>query len=267
MECDYHSDKDRLKGYTGEEDKRLFTIWADSLREGDLSLEETLARELADYFGQTPEEVRSLWLTATARLKEEWEAQNPRTPDEIIRYYDQSTTYIYELTYWHTLDNNDGLIQNAKSLELALSQPGRRYLDFGGGTGSNIILFVKHGFDCTLADISSSLMSFARWRLARRGIPARIVDLKVETLPDDHYDFVTVVDILEHTVDPVAVMRDVVRATRPGGLITAWVPFFKDEDRPMHLVQNMDTVNSFLSLGLSEISSDDKLLVKVYRKL
>lgn len=267
MDRTFSSDKDRLKHYITDEDRRLFSVWEDSLKQGDLPLADTIAGELADYFHQSIEEVKAAWAGATSMLKLEWEQQNPQTAEEIVDFYDRSVTYIYELSYWHTLELNDGLIQNVKSLELALGQPGRDYLDFGGGTGSNIILFAKHGFNCTLADISASILDFARWRMKRHGIAAEVVDLKTRELASEAYDFTTVVDTLEHVIDPVATMKEITRATRKGGIITAWVPFFRDAERPMHLAVDMDIVSEFPSLGLQEIESDDTLLVKTYRKI
>lgn len=267
MDRRFTSDKDRLKGYVTDEDRRLFKIWANSLRQDDLSLADTIVEELADYFNKSTKDVKAFWSSATSTLKMEWEQQSPETEKDIVRFYDTSNTYIYELSYWHTLDMNEGLIQNVKSLELALQQPGRNYLDFGGGTGSNIILFAKHGFNCTLADISTSLLNFATWRFKRHGIVAKVVDLKHEQLPSEAYDFTTIVDTLEHVTDPVATMKELVRVTKKDGIITAWVPFFKDEERPMHLVTEMNVINQFPSLGLDELESDDILLVKSYRKI
>lgn len=267
MDRIFATDTDRLKGYVTDEDRRLFRIWTDALSQDGSSLVDTIAMELAEYFHKSADEVKSFWADATSILRTEWELQNPASEEEIIQFYNNSVTYIYELCYWHTLEMNDGLIQNVRSLERALESPGRDYLDFGGGTGSNVILFGKHGFNCTLADVSTSILDFARWRLRRHGIVARVVDLKNTRLPSESYDFTTVVDTLEHVTDPLTTMKELVRVTRKGGIIVAWVPFFKDETRPMHLVIDMSIVGEFVSLGLEEMESDDRLLVKTYRKI
>ena len=250
-----------------DKDAQLFKLWRDALKVPGKTLEQTLAEEVADYFGKSVDEVIEYWYYSTQRLKEEWVAQNPQTEADIIDYYDKSTTYIYELSFWHTLHMNLGLIENARSLELALSRPGRQYLDFGGGTGSNIILFSRYGFECTLADISTSLMSFATWRFNRRGINCKVIDLKKGSLPEDFYDFVTAVEILEHAANPLDIMKQIVKATKSGGLITAWIPFFEDDLRPMHLVTEMNLAERFLELGLTEISRDDQMLIRVYEKI
>jgi len=250
-----------------EEDARLFKLWRDALKISGKTLEQTLAEEVGEYFGKSVDEVIEFWYYSTQRLKEEWVAQNPQTEADIINYYDKNTTYIYELSFWHTLHMNLGLIENARSLELAMSRPGRRYLDFGGGTGSNIILFSKYGFECTLADISTSLLGFAKWRFERRGIDCNIIDLKLETLPENYYDFVTAVEILEHAPNPLNVMAQIVKATRSGGLITAWIPFYEDDLRPMHLITEINLAERFLDLGLKEHSRDDQMLIRVYEKI
>jgi len=247
-------------------DAQLFKIWRDALRVPGKTLEQAIAEEVADYFGKTVDEVIEFWYYSTQKLKEEWIEQDPKSEKDIIDYYDKSTTYIYELSFWHTLYMNLGLIENARSLELALSQKGRKYLDFGGGTGSNIILFSQYGFDCTLADISTSLMNFANWRFIRRGITCNIIDLKNKRLPENYFDFVTAVEILEHTTNPMTIMKQIVCATKPGGLITAWVPFYKDDLRPMHLVSESQLADKFLELGLTEVSRDDEMLIRVYKK-
>lgn len=267
MDSIFRFNQDSFKGHIIDDDRRLFKIWADSLREDNLSLVDTIARELADYLNTGTQEVKAFWVCATSILKMEWEQKKPETEEEIVSFYNTSITYIYELCYWHTLEMNEASIKNVKSLELALQQPGRNYLDFGGGTGSNIILFAKHGFNCTLADISSSILDFARWRLKRHGIMAEVVDLKHRQLGSEAYDFVTIVDTLEHVVNPVEVMKELVRVTKRRGIIAAWVPFLKDEERPMHLVIDMNVVSQFPSLGLEELKSVDIPFVKIYRKM
>ncbi len=249
------------------EDRRMFKIWYDSIRKTGLTLEQTIAEEVAEYFGESVDHVIDYWYYSTEKLKDEWNALSPTTDEEIINFYDSNITYIYELSYWHTLHMNLGLIENVRSLEKAINRPGRRYLDFGGGTGSNIILFSTHGFDCTLADISTSMLDFANWRFINRGIDCSIVDLKESLLPEEYYDFVTAVEVLEHVKNPVDIMQKIVKVTKPGGIIVAWVPFYADELRPMHLVNELSVADNFVSdLGLVEVWRDEQMMIRHYQK-
>jgi 2-polyprenyl-3-methyl-5-hydroxy-6-metoxy-1,4-benzoquinol methylase len=226
-----------------------------------------LAEEVALYFGKSVDYVVDYWFDSTQRLKTEWLKKKPKTKHDIIDFYNTNTTYIYELSYWHTLHMNLGLIENARSLQEALTRPGRMYLDFGGGTGSNIILFASHGFECTLADISTTMLDFARWRFERRKIEARLIDTKVESLPHETFDFVTAVEILEHVPNPLEIMSTIAAATKPGGIIVAWVPFYKDELRPMHLITDERMADRFSDeLGLNEIWREDNMLIRYYQK-
>jgi ubiquinone/menaquinone biosynthesis C-methylase UbiE len=260
------SEDDRTRPYE-KGDKERFKLWYWALKLPGRTLEQTLAEEVALYFGKTVDEVVDFWYDSTEKLRDEWMEQDPKTQEQIDAFYNKTTTYIYELSYWHTLHMNLGLIENVRSLQWALKRPGRHYLDFGGGTGSNIILFNKHGFNCTLADISTSLLDFARFRFERRDIDPQIIDTKTGVLPDETYDFVTAVEILEHVPNPLEIMRTLVKATKPGGIIVAWIPFFADELRPQHLVTDIDIADKFVEdLGLREIWREDRMMIRYYQK-
>ena len=59
---------------------------------------------------------------------------------------------------------------------------GPAHLDFGSGAGVTSQVFARAGYETTLADISTSLLDFARFRLSRRGAIARFIDLNEEKL-------------------------------------------------------------------------------------
>jgi 2-polyprenyl-3-methyl-5-hydroxy-6-metoxy-1,4-benzoquinol methylase len=80
-------------------------------------------------------------------------------------------------------------------------------------------LFARHGYEVTLADISSPLLRFSRWRHVQRGLPVNCIDLKTDSLPTNRFDFITAMDVFEHLVDPVATAEQVCAALRPGGIL------------------------------------------------
>ena len=51
------------------------------------------------------------------------------------------------------------------------------HLDFAAGVGTTSQLFARYGYRTTLADISTSMLEFARFRLERRGTAATYIDL------------------------------------------------------------------------------------------
>jgi SAM-dependent methyltransferase len=99
----------------------------------------------------------------------------------------------------------------------ALSRGGR-LLDLGSGAGVTAQLFAALGWEVTLADVSATLLAFARWRHERRGVQARYLHLPAD-LPDGAFDLITALDVLGHVPDVTETARRLHRALRPGGLL------------------------------------------------
>ena len=94
------------------------------------------------------------------------------------------------------------------------------HLDFGSGAGLTSQLFRALGYDTTLADLPE-LLSFARFRLERRGLRARYIDLTRDSLPTARYDVVTAIDTLMFVPDLASTARKLRRAMRSGGVLFA----------------------------------------------
>ena len=187
--------------------------------EGHRDLRESLLTELGLYTRCSDlAEIERLCTQAVAALKQEWQVRV--TSDErqsIERFYDESRTTMYELMWWHSL-RDDAAAGLCTALHFAQQRGCRRYLDFGAGVGSGGILFAHHGFDVTLADISSTLLQFTSWRFGRRGLPAAHIDLKTSPLTPHAVDFVTAMDVFEHLVDPVSTVEQLSGSLEAGGL-------------------------------------------------
>src|SRR5262249_10927551 len=139
--------------------------------------------ELAEFFGIDVEAARAEAEDAVAASRREWLAAPRDTPSAVLDFYRGTRSYVFEHVHWHATDAavNAG---NVAILDHARSRGVRRYLDFGGGVGANAILFARHGIAVTIADVSSSMLAFARWRLERRGLHADVIDLTAQALPD-----------------------------------------------------------------------------------
>jgi SAM-dependent methyltransferase len=96
-------------------------------------------------------------------------------------------------------------------------ETGTKLLDIGCGTG----WLAEHFADYTGIDGSPEAVAAAAQR--RRNVLAGDVD---EPLPfgDAMFDGVILKDLLEHVTDPVAVVREVHRVLKPGGLVFASSP-------------------------------------------
>lgn len=208
---------------------------------GEADLEQSSLGELADYFGLSREEARRACDSALADSRREWQAAERRTPAEVMDFYDRTRSYIFEHVWWHVHDNNNNAA-NVAVLDYALKQGGRRYLDFGSGVGANAILFARHGFEVTLADVSRTMLDFARWRFARRGLQANFIYLREQPLPAAGFDFITAVDVFEHLVNPANELLTLSRALKMSGTLVFnyWVG--SDPERPMHILPSADPI-------------------------
>src|SRR5262245_15258993 len=237
-------------------------LWSEALvRDPARTLEDGILDELAAYFtGATREQLQRRCREATLRLRDEWHEAKPGDAGSIARFYDQSESYIFELMWWHTLRDDNGPLAYVLALDFARRHGCRRYLDFGSGVGSGSIIFARHAFACTLADISSPMLRFARWRLDRRAIPATYIDLKTDALPAAAFDLITAMDVFEHLADPVATVDQLAPALTPGGYLFGRFAAKPDADRPQHIVLDFRTTfDRLAALGFTEVWRDEWL--------
>ena len=252
-----------VEAFTREQERLLAgyrQTWEEALLwEAHGDLQESLLTELGRYTQCSDlAEIERLCTHAVAILKQEWQVKV--TPDErqsIERFYDESRTTMYELIWWHRLRDDASPLAYVTALHVAQQRGCRRYLDFGAGVGSGGILFARHGFDVTLADISSTLLQFTSWRLGQRRLPATYIDLKTSSLPRHAFDFVTAMDVFEHLVDPVSTVEQLSGALKPGGFLFARLAAEPDVDRPQHIVHDFEpTFARLRSLGFTEVWRD-----------
>jgi mycofactocin glycosyltransferase len=249
--------QERTADDAAREQERLLaehrSVWARALAlEPGQTLEQQTFAELAAYFPDLDRaELEARCTEATSRLKADWPGE-PGT-HAIERFYDRNEGHIFDLMWWHTLRDDASPLAYVNALDLAKTRDGRRYLDFGSGVGSGAILFARHGFAVSLTDISSTLLDFARWRLARREISGSYIDLKQSALPENAFDIVTAMDVFEHLTDPVAAVDRLAAALKPGGYIFARFAAEPDEDHPQHIVFDFGpTLARFETLGFVE---------------
>jgi len=106
-------------------------------------------------------------------------------------------------------------------------------LDLGTGTALIPIELCKRFADCRVmaADAAVSMLELARYNVEVNSLRERIelvhVDAKRLPFADAMFDVVMSNSILHHIPEPIDVLRQAVRVTRPGGLL-----FFRDLLRP-----------------------------------
>ncbi|MGO1166171.1 MAG: methyltransferase domain-containing protein [Janibacter sp.] len=118
-----------------------------------------------------------------------------------------------------TVDNSAGYL--VEHLE-----PGQRVLDVGCGPGSITLDLARRVAPGQVTGIDSSDTVIARARAAAESVGDAVTqfepaDAMQLPYPDDSFDVVHAHQVLQHVPDPVGMLRELARVTRPGGLVAA----------------------------------------------
>jgi glycosyltransferase involved in cell wall biosynthesis/ubiquinone/menaquinone biosynthesis C-methylase UbiE len=106
----------------------------------------------------------------------------------------------------------------AETMEFA-RHSGERLLEIGGGMGTDLVQFARHGSITTDLDLSSGHLELARENFQLRGLTGQFVLHDAERLPfdDDTFDVVYSNGVLHHTPDTGGVVSEIWRVLKPGG--------------------------------------------------
>src|SRR5215475_13336912 len=140
--------------------------WREAMFENEhADLRTELFREVAAYHQIADlTEIERRCADALATLRHEWHQLDELDPRAKIEHFYESPTTIYELIEWHALQDDKGPLAYVLGSDIAREHQVRTCLDFGSGIGSGALLFAHGGIKMTLADISTTLLDFARWR-------------------------------------------------------------------------------------------------------
>lgn len=156
---------------------------------------------------------------------------NPRPPqDEMRRYY--SGTYAPHAKKPKLARRRSGLARNlvrlwyrSSDLRTRLKKdafpglPGRM-LDVGCGAGAFMYRLKELGWETHGVETDSSASEAAR----KLGLDVRTATLEQAGYPEEHFDIVTAIHVLEHIHSPISFMEEMWRVLRPGGLLYIEVP-------------------------------------------
>jgi 2-polyprenyl-3-methyl-5-hydroxy-6-metoxy-1,4-benzoquinol methylase len=108
-----------------------------------------------------------------------------------------------------------------------------RLLDVGCGAGHLVAVAEARGWDVTAQEISASGLACVRSLKRGQGLRCRIIeeDLAQADLPDGQLDVVTMIEVLEHVEDPIALLRQCSRLLRPGGCLYLTTPNYDSLSR------------------------------------
>lgn len=138
---------------------------------------------------------------------------------------------------------------------------GTRFLDLGCGNGWAARWAKERGAEAHGIDASGEMVERAR----AAGVEARRGDFADLPYPDGHFDVVWSMEAVYYAPDPDAVLREVVRVLRPGGVLHMLIDFYgenatshswpADVGVPMALRSEADWVAAFGAAGFREVRS------------
>lgn len=200
-------------------------LYRDALRLPKVSdLREAVLDDLGTHYGFSARECVERCLHWEEWSVQEWQEHERATADEIAAFYHSTKSWSFDLLWYAYLQAEGHAYPVSVAIANSLVRPDSRtpsHLDFGSGIGATSQLFRRLGYETSLADISTSLLEFARFRLERRGEDAIYIDLNVRSLEPERYDIITAVDTLVHIPDLPAALEMLHRALKPGGLLFA----------------------------------------------
>ncbi len=110
--------------------------------------------------------------------------------------------------------------------EFLAAPPGARVLDVGCGPGHLARWLARGGCQVTGVDRGWRLVRIARRLAEREGVPVRFERAPAERLPfaDAAFDLTVATTVVYWVEQPEAVLREMVRVTRPGGAVATLDP-------------------------------------------
>lgn len=197
-----------------------------------------------------------------ARLAKIWKkAYAARTQDDLVDLYaDWSETYDQD----HEAIGYFGHVLTAQVFARHVRNPRRvRVLDAGAGTGAGGAELAKRGFrDVTALDLSADMLEKAREKCVFSRLVQADLGGPLDTFASDEFDAVILVGVFSYGQAPAHALEEIVRATRPGGVIafTMRVDFF--ESNAMGVRDKIEELEKAGAWRLLELSEPEQYLPK-----
>jgi 2-polyprenyl-3-methyl-5-hydroxy-6-metoxy-1,4-benzoquinol methylase len=106
--------------------------------------------------------------------------------------------------------------------EMVAEDPNHQILEIGSGGGQVLRMFKRAKL--TAVDVSDVFLDYARKNLAGYDVEFIKGEIVKLALPAEKFDRIICTEVLEHTQDPEAILREIARLLRPGGRAIITVP-------------------------------------------
>jgi glycosyltransferase involved in cell wall biosynthesis/ubiquinone/menaquinone biosynthesis C-methylase UbiE len=162
------------------------------------------------------------------------------------------------------------------TMEFAL-HPGENVLEVGGGMGTDLAQFAKHGAVVTDVDLSSGHLELAKENFRLRGLYGRFIHHDAERLPfdDGAFDLVYSNGVIHHSPNSAQMVQEMYRVLKPGGRVIVmvyaenslhyWYSIVLGHGLYQGLLSDQ-SVGEIMSSTVEMTANDARPLVKVYTK-
>src|SRR6266511_4943190 len=112
-------------------------------------------------------------------------------------------------------------------------------LDAGCGAGAFLDVVAPYAERVVGVDLSESVESAYASMRSHAGVDVVQGDLVQLPFPEESFDFVYCIGVIQHTSDPEAAFKSLARMVRPGGTLAVWIYEWTRYERlkPRHLVR------------------------------
>lgn len=182
-----------------------------------------------------------------AAVAKDFGTVDPNDPDQLLQWYKQTESYIWELTVYHLDEGFNYSGMCAGLVERLTNEKRQNILVLGDGIGDLTMSLVKAGLDPTYNDLEDGRTGeFAQFRF-KLSLPDPVpTQMTVDWEPDlgsQKYDAILALDFFEHLVNVEAWAAAVGDALKPEGVFFAQNAFgIGDAEHgnsiPMHLTIN-----------------------------
>jgi SAM-dependent methyltransferase len=141
---------------------------------------------------------------------------------QAMQQHTYSIMYQVEGAHWWFAGRRQIIESFVERICRAMKTERPRILDVGCGTGANLEMLAQFG-SAEGVDVSADALAFCR----ARGL-TKVTEGPAENLPypDQSFDLLTGLDLVEHLDSDVTGLREMYRVLKPGGRLLVFVPAF-----------------------------------------
>lgn len=142
------------------------------------------------------------------------------SPADVAKFYDAK----YRATGLDSFSGGDR--DTPLRFMMELKPNGKTVLDAGCGSGEFLAHLASRGFECCGIDVSEEAVELLYNRFKdNRLVSVFAMDMATaNTFFTPHFDFVTCLGAMEHTMDPFETKRNLMACLNPGGVLIATLP-------------------------------------------